>query len=450
MAFKDFIPKFKSNSYIPSFFVSSTGGFTNFLKEQFKGDVPQVEVKFPKDLGEEHPFDYALSEGLYKEFGPVTGIIDKYIDYVVGPGFFIEAEDERAKQIIEDFMRDVNFDTLLRAWLKEALIKGIGYLEIAGKKDEVPTDMKVLNASWMYIQRDEKGKIKKYNQFIGKFGDFKLDKITPFEPWEIAQLSINKVGDSEYGIGIVYPAATAINALIGDGKEMHTLLHRKANAPIHVKMGKPDGTMLPTPEDVDNFGKKLEFMNNKHEWATDALVEMKVLDFGKVSEQFQWVLEHDLDMMFFTFQVPEVLMGRSVNLATAPVQMDAWERRVQSIQAETEKIIENQIFKRVLQANGLDVHVEFSWGQKSDIKKMERLDRVTNLLKLDNISFEFAKMLEIDAARQLDFKESDLETLDEEREREEEEKIQPPVPGSNQQHFHSDIEEQTYEGELIF
>jgi hypothetical protein len=37
--------------------------------------------------------------------------------------------------------------------------------------------------------------------------------------------------------------------------------------------------------------------------------------------------------------------------------MEAFQRRIQSIQAELEKVIEGQIFKRVLNANGLDVHV---------------------------------------------------------------------------------------------
>src|SRR3990167_3147566 len=178
MALKDIFKKIPSMVYTPSIYVSPSIK----IEEQFKGIVPKVEVQFPQMLGDVHPFDYTLVEGIYKEFGMVTGIIDKYVDFVVGPGFYVKAEDERAKQIIEDFMKDTNFDTLLRAWLKEALIKGTGYMEIGGLPDEVPTGLKVLNANWMYIKRDEMGNIEGYNQYVGRYDRFTVSKVTPFKP----------------------------------------------------------------------------------------------------------------------------------------------------------------------------------------------------------------------------------------------------------------------------
>ncbi len=87
------------------------------------------------------------------------------------------------------------------------------------------------------------------------------------------------------------------------------------------------------------MAKKLEFLNNKHEWAHDGLTEIKALNFGDVGEKFESVLKYDLEKVFSEFQIPEVLMGRPVNLATAPVQMDGFERRVSSIQAEAERLL---------------------------------------------------------------------------------------------------------------
>ena len=444
MALKDFfkgsitIPK-----YIPSFFVSPTVK----IEEQFKGIVPRIEVRFPKELGEQHPFDYVILEGVYKEVGLVTGVVDKIVDFIVGPGFYVSAEDERAQKIIEDFMEDTNFDTLLRAWIKEALIKGTGYLELGGNRNEVPTGLKVLNANWMYVKRDILGVVEGYNQYIGRWYQFSKDKInmakvTFFEPYQIAHLSINKVGDSEYGIGIVYPAITTLNRLLSNEKEMQTLLKRKANAPIHAKLGNKEKGLMPTAEDVEAFGKKLEYMNNKHEWATDALVEMNVLSFGPLAEKFSFVLEHDLDMLFFTFQIPEVLMGRgSIPEGLASVQMDAFERRIGSFQAEIEKIIEQEIFRRVLRANGLDEHVEFVWGSPSNTEKKERLLTIHNYLQLGfQLSPTFVKMLEQEAAMLLGFDEKKLETAEEERKKELVRK-NPLVPGQNQEKLKIEVKE---------
>ena len=73
--------------------------------------------------------------------------IDKYVDYIWGPGFYIKCEDERAKKIIEDFMRDVDFATLGRKWCKEGLNKGNGFLEIGGDMKKGIKGMKLLNLS---------------------------------------------------------------------------------------------------------------------------------------------------------------------------------------------------------------------------------------------------------------------------------------------------------------
>ena len=35
----------------------------------FKGEVELKTVKFPAQLGEEHPFDFSTCEGLYKKYG---------------------------------------------------------------------------------------------------------------------------------------------------------------------------------------------------------------------------------------------------------------------------------------------------------------------------------------------------------------------------------------------
>ena len=96
--------------------------------EQFKkGEVTQ-DTKKPliSEIGDEHTFDLSLTEGVYSRFGIVTGMIDKIVDFVWGPGFFTISKDSRAKEIIDQWMEDVDFGSHGRKWLKEALIKGTG------------------------------------------------------------------------------------------------------------------------------------------------------------------------------------------------------------------------------------------------------------------------------------------------------------------------------------
>jgi SPP1 gp7 family putative phage head morphogenesis protein len=401
---------------------------------KFKGEVEENKKKFPDELGEEHPFDFSICEGLYKKMGFVTAVVDKFVDFVVGPGFYIECKDEKGKEIIEQFMLDVNFDTLIRGWIKEALIKGNGFLEIGGSKEEI-RGLKVLNANYMYVNRNEKGIINSYNQYTGGFKRFDKSKVIPFDKWEIAHIGFNKIGDCPYGLGIVSPAISTLNNLLQNEKDLHMLMNRKANTPYTIKMGAIVGGKYykPNKSDIDAMGEKLEWLNNKHEWVHDGLTEIKALDFGNVGDKFSFVLEHDVDMLFYIFQIPAVLMGMArIPEGLAKVQMDAFERRIISIQAEVEKVIENDLFKRILQSNGIEEHVEFEWGRPSNMERYERLEKLTELMKIPVISGSLINLIEKDVVNILGYDEDEYKVLSGEEERErEEERPQPIVPGQN-------------------
>jgi len=411
--------------------------------EQFKGIVFDDKIRFPSELGVQHPFDFKIAEGLYKSFGLVTGVIDKYIDFIVGPGFYIECEDERGKKIIEDFIRDTNFDSILRAWIKEALIKGNGFLELGGSKNEVPQGMKVLNANTIYVQRSIKGTVELYNQYHGfnkGITTFDMKKITTFNTHQIAHLAFNKVGDEAYGLGIVSPAFKIIDNLMQSSKNMHMLLDRKANVPYHVKIGDMDH--LPAQEDVTAFGQDFEYLKNDQEWITGGDVEIKTIDFGNIGEKFSYINENDKQDFIYTVQVPEVLLG-SGNIAEglAKEQLKAFERRIQSLQVEIEKVVETQIFKRILNANGMDFHVEFEWGEPSYEEENNRIIQINETLKNPFINPELRRILEMELARLYGLKKEDIESIEEEKQREME-RPQPLVPGQNN-------EEEFYQGELI-
>ena len=437
MGFKDFFKKEETNTidYTPLIVINEAEArLSNIVNPQFKGEVEQEIIKFPHELGVKHPFDFKTAEELYKKFGFVTAVIDKFIDFVVGPGFFIECEDERAKEIINKFMEDINFDTLIRSWIKEALIKGNGFLEISGG-DSIK-GLKVLNANYMYVVRDDKGVIKGYNQYTGGFKRLDKSKIIPFKEHEIGHLPFNKVGDCPYGNGIISPAFSTIDNLIQNQKDMHMLMGRKANSPYVVKMGGVVGGKYykPNPTDVEAFGRKLEWLHNKHEWTVDGLTDIKALDFGNIGEKFDSILEYDVNMLFYTFQIPAVIMGMArIPEGLAKVQMDAFERRINSIQAEVEKVIEQEIFSRILKSNGFDVHVEFEWGRPSNMERYERLNKITEMMKIMGVSNSLRKLMEKDIVRLMNYNEEEYEVMSEEEEKERElERQQPIVPGQNQ------------------
>ena len=359
------------------------------IKESFKGEVIRNEVRFPSDIGEDHPFDFSVTEGLYVKFPLITGIIDKYVDYILGAGFYIESESEKAKEIINQFMEDVNFDSHLRKWIKQALIDGTSFLELGLDKSIGISGVKVLDSKWMYVKRSKYGETELFNQLKfdkrGMNNTFKLGDFISFKPNQIAMLTFNVLGDCPYGYGIIYPVQSTINHFLSAQANMHMLLERKAGSPYHIKMGDLSKGINPPPSAISAMRADLEVLTNRHEWVTGPEIDIKAIDFGNISQKFEFVLNNDEDHIIFGTQVPEVLLGRG-NIAEglATEQKEGFNRNIGSKRQEIEKIIEQNIFKVVLLAHGLDVHVEFEWGQPSE---SEQKEKVAQLLQIIGSSF---------------------------------------------------------------
>lgn len=397
--------------------------FTGGLKEQ-KGQISKDKLKNYSQKGVAHPFDFKVTIELYKKFGLVTGVVDKYVDFIVGEGFRVTSTDSRAEAIINQFIQDTNFDNALRQWLRDALITGNGFMELVGKPKKPPTSLVTHNPVTFFVEVDE------FNEALNYWQQLPNEKPIEFSTDEIAHLPINKLSDTCYGLGIVFPAELSIESYIKNSKQKNVLLERKANAPYHVKIGDSKNGIMPTPESVNEFGAKLQFLKNNHEWCTDDTVTITAVDFGNPGDKFDNALEQDLRMMNYTFQVPRVLMGDgNIPEGLAEVQIEAFRKRIKSIQEEIEKVIETNIFNRIISENGLNSRVEIEWGSRSEIDTRKEIDQITELLKNPFISQALRIELENRLADLMNLDVSEIPEI--ERMKEETEDQQPRIPGQN-------------------
>jgi SPP1 gp7 family putative phage head morphogenesis protein len=377
--------------------------------------------KYTNKYGVEHPFDYAIVDKLYAEEGLVSSIVDKYIDFIVGPGHYIKIDEqeklsEKARAIIEQWEEDVDFDILLRDWIKQALLKGPSYMELGGKGIE---KAKIINSNNMFVERDDKGEITGYNQVLSKVIK---DNVTPFKLNEIAYLSFNRVGDNPYGVGIIYPLSNSLANYLKNKKELTTLLERKANSPIVATLGDREKGVIPTEAAIQAFGKKLEWLHNKHEWAVGPYVKMEALDFGNLGDKFNSILELERIDILASAQIPEVIMGKgSVPEGLAKVQLRTFQMRVSAFQDEIERVLEKQIYKRVLEANGISARVEIEWGMPDDEETNNRLTRIKELMAVPMASSTFTDMLEEESVKLLELDIDEYTKRKEEKKEEQEE-----------------------------
>ena len=93
------------------------------MTEAFQGENIDEPVRFPKDLGAEHPFDFEDIDTILENVGVMDAAVDKITDAIIGD-FNIQIDDENSKAIIEDFIDNSNFIANIRPWVKEGVSKG--------------------------------------------------------------------------------------------------------------------------------------------------------------------------------------------------------------------------------------------------------------------------------------------------------------------------------------
>lgn len=400
------------------------------------GEVNNPQVRWPtKSLGVMHPFDAKLTEAAVNKYGLVGGIVDKYVDYICGNGFHLKfgekgGQVDKAQKILDSFNQQVKMSVLLRRYIKEALHKPGAYFEIETTKGKI-SGLKLLDGKSMYVQRDDHGKILGYAQYVGSFdkGQFNKQKIIPFKPEQIVALHYNVPGDCAYGLGVVYPNLDTINALMGLEQDMNTIVHRKANSPIHAKIGDPaDPASMPTAEAVAGITNQLYTLTAKTEFATDGYWDIKVIDFGSMGEKFTAPIEHYWYKLIAGFQVPEVLLGKG-NIAEGlgNVQTEGWERVI-STKREVAEVVLVELYHRVLLENGIDLWPDIVWGMPTNLEIDSQVNQIISLMSVvqPELRFELEKKL----AKLMDIDEEVLENPEEMRKRMLEEPL-PGVPGEN-------------------
>lgn len=409
----------------------------------FKSIIDRKNIKFPSQIGEEHPYNPQMTHGLYEKFGFLTGLIEKKVEHIWGNGFHVQSNNKNAKAIIENWLQDVGFITIGKRWTRQAFVNPTGYIELGGKITEGIKGIKVLDSRFIYKKRDEKGRVIKYIQLIkGMEKDRDLQKkplqknqdYIEIEPDNIAEFAVNQIGDCAYGLGYIYPNLDVINSYLGNRKNFRELVKRKANSPYWIKMGSLEHNVFPDASAVSSMGQKLTYLQNKTEWVTGPDIDIKVLDFGNVSDKFKFPLENDLDMLFYGFQNPKSESGSAIstglgsNVATEhSTELDL---HIKSIQEELEKIIEEKIFKRVLLSNGMEDHVEIVWGEANEQEKKAKIQLLMNLLNSPMLTnMQLRKQIEKDMAILLGYDEAIITQGQDERD-EEEQQQQPAVPGS--------------------
>lgn len=377
------------------------------ITEMMKGEITDDEIQTPKGLGAPHPFDFVDIERTYKKVGFVGGACNKIRGRILGD-FMIRSKSQRAQNKINEFMRKSMLSVEAREWILDAVIKGNGFMELDIENEKV----QVHNANNMYVKRKKNGKVKEYNQFIGKMNNFSRDsnKFKSISPERIVHLKINQIAGNPYGYGFIWCNERVIENTILNEQDLQKLISRKAGAPIHAKVGVPGESV--NPISIDKFDKDLTYMNNKTEWTTDANVDINVVDFGNIEAPLTNVLDHNIEMFSFGMEIPLALLGKgSIPEGLAKVQGEDLQRKIQSIREEIELIISQKLFRPLLEKWGIDEEVEFIWNLPGEDEKNKRIEQIQKLLNIVTLDENMRRLLQLELVNLLNLEENSTKYL---------------------------------------
>lgn len=364
--------------------ISSIVDSSSNIKESFNIGVPgKGLVKAPKDfdflrdIGEEHPFDLYLHESSYESIPIIKGAVDKYVAFTTGADYDIESKKEGVKNHWVRFRNDFDFDVLLRYIVRDMLVYGSSFTELIWKNKTI-VGLKLLDPKTMYVKRSDKGVVSGYTQVFGKNYYDKEKQIT-FKPEEVMHLSYNRLNNSPYGTSIIRP-------LYGEGDETSLIKNylrleinagkivaKIAGAKTIISMGSE--LRQPNQADIDRLTDKLYASRDKTEWAVPWDVKFSVLDYKNKVLDLKPFFDHLEKQMIYGLGVPPVLMGtEGVAEGLATVQLEAFERKIGSIQLAISHGLENKLFNILF---GSSHNYKFVWKkkEKKDLTELNILIR---------------------------------------------------------------------------
>ena len=289
----------------------------------------------------------------------VFSAINSLADMIVGAGFYTEAEDEKAKQIVDEFCERVNMDEKLRDVARYVLLYGDAFMEKIFEKNKL-VDVKVWSPKGWRILLDKKRNIIGYEK-ISNTG------VQKFAPEEIVHFRFVRVGDNEFGVSLIQPALEYIKAKYVIAKLIPKVFLHFASPLIVFRFG--------MEREAQRFKQMLEekrrvveeeepdvakLFNEIITYGKDVQAEPVRIDFrSQLIDYIKWLDENFIE----GFRAPLMRYLYNATEASARVIYDAIQQTpIEALQRHIKRKIESEIFKPLIEQEGLEEVPRLNWG----------------------------------------------------------------------------------------
>ena len=293
---------------------------------------------------------------IYKQGGYISTGIDLYPLYTFGEWYTLESDDEGKKEEIEQFLQDINFNSITTALMTDALTVRDGIAEIVMGRcalGQVPVNIVPRPAECFEINTDLSGKVLSYTQKYDNRGN-SINPIT-LKPEQVLHYQFMSDPTSPYGVSLI---ERAIHDIKRDTRVIEAIangicLHGTPKWHIQANSRKADAIPLSDTEWSDLETQFKDF-NAKDQFITEGDILVEPKDTGGVANVN---LYSDVAQarVIAALGVPAELLGlrQGTSDATAVSRISAFYKQVKLTQKDIETLWNVQIIDKITGKPGL-------------------------------------------------------------------------------------------------
>lgn len=328
-------------------------------KNEKKGDIIRLGT-LGYDGTWPHPENLGEYEKWYQDDGEVASGINVIVALTVGIGFYTESENERAKEIIDEWCGKIDLDRRLQNFVRTYLVNGFCPVERWAKPGPPigKLQLKLLPPDSVKVRVTRKGDLLGYKQ--DWFG-----QTINFLPREIIWFVHNPIGSNPYGMSQL----CSILSLI---KEKHKILVMLPKVVSHhaspLTVWKSKGSVRQVKKAVTEREKEDDvFIGN----IDPNDVQFETVKFDPRSRFVEYIQEIN-NQILEGLQAPLLHYLRNATQASATKMLEVIDGMIQGVQRYVKRIVEKEMFEVVLRFHGITDKVTLNWGsKKTGIEKID-------------------------------------------------------------------------------
>lgn len=305
----------------------------------------------------------------YERDPEVAAAVDFLTHQVVGPGFHTESRDPEAKRVVDEFNRAVGLDSILLNVVRELILAGNSFLRIV-RSDGVMAGLVRIKLTSVSRARVDKESGRPVSYIVVEDG---VEREVPGS--EVIHFAWNKLDSHVFGSGLIrqllepkpinYRGRVIYSDSVLRAKWrmewiMTRILEKYVSRSIYVFKDVGDEEL------GEKVIPKLNQLEPGQDFVTNREVEIREVKIDPRAK-FEAYIEYLHNQMLSGLRTPVVKLFTTPGFteASARAAVEAAEHHVRAIQRYVKRVVESEIFGRLLEERGLDPEssgVKLNWG----------------------------------------------------------------------------------------